>query len=133
MDKLLILTYHAIDSKPSVISTPPTLFQWQMETLAAQNLTGISLSSAYKHMEKTGCFPENSVVLTFDDFFSFFIIFTYYSEGDIDLTSTIKAADTPGIMKNTSSVCMSRMFPARGDIIAVSTIKKSDPIITSVI
>jgi len=40
-----------------------------MENLAAQNLTGISLSVAFGHLEKTGSFPQNSLVLTFDDGF----------------------------------------------------------------
>ena len=67
MSKWLILTYHAVDSRASVTSIPSALFQCQMESLAAQNLTGISLADAYDHLERTGNFPQNSVVLTFDD------------------------------------------------------------------
>jgi peptidoglycan/xylan/chitin deacetylase (PgdA/CDA1 family) len=67
VSKWLILTYHAVDSRASVTSVSPALFQWQMESLAAQNLTGISLADAFDHLERTGSFPQNSVVLTFDD------------------------------------------------------------------
>ena len=67
MAKWLILTYHAVDSRSSLTSVSPTLFRWQMERLAAQNLVGISLADAHDHLLSTGSFPENSVVLTFDD------------------------------------------------------------------
>jgi len=67
MNKLSVLTYHAIDTRPSVISIDPRLFQSQMEMLAAQNFIGIGLSEAFDHLERTGSFPENSIVLTFDD------------------------------------------------------------------
>ena len=35
--------------------------------MAAQNLVGIGLSEAFDHLERTGSFPDNSIVLTFDD------------------------------------------------------------------
>lgn len=66
-EKLLILTYHAVDTRQSVISITPELFQWQMESLAARGLVGISLACAFDHLARTGSFLENSVVLTFDD------------------------------------------------------------------
>lgn len=64
---LPVLTYHAIDSRPSVISLSPDLFRWQMEALAARGVAGISLARAFDHFERTGHYPPNSVVLTFDD------------------------------------------------------------------
>ena len=67
MNRLTILTYHAVDNRDSVISVSPTLFQRQMKTLAANNIVGISLRTAYDHLAQTGQFPENSVVLSFDD------------------------------------------------------------------
>ena len=66
-DPLLILTYHAIDDRPDVISVSPEQFGWQMEQLAARGLNGISLGMAFEHLEKTGQYPSDSVVLTFDD------------------------------------------------------------------
>lgn len=64
---LLILTYHAIDDRPDIISVSPEQFSWQMEQLAVRGLNGISLSMAFEHLEKTGQYPPDSVVLTFDD------------------------------------------------------------------
>jgi len=66
-DRLLVLTYHAIDDEPSVISMPPALFRRQMDTLAALGLRGIGLVEAFRHREETGRFPDQSVALTFDD------------------------------------------------------------------
>lgn len=65
--RLAVLTYHAIDDRAAVTSLPPELFRWQMETLAGQGLTGISLEQAFGHLDQTGRFPPNAVVLTFDD------------------------------------------------------------------
>jgi peptidoglycan/xylan/chitin deacetylase (PgdA/CDA1 family) len=38
-----------------------------METLAARGFAGISLAQAFDHLERTGRYPSNAVVLTFDD------------------------------------------------------------------
>ncbi len=64
---LPVITYHAIDRRPSVISLSPELFRWQMETLAARGFAGMSLAQAFGHLELTGRYPSNAVVLTFDD------------------------------------------------------------------
>jgi peptidoglycan/xylan/chitin deacetylase (PgdA/CDA1 family) len=66
-DRLLVLTYHAVDTRQSVISVAPRLFRRQMETLASLGITGISLKDAFQHRERTGSFPADAVVLTFDD------------------------------------------------------------------
>ncbi len=64
---LLVLTYHAIDDRPSVISVSPQQFRWQMEQLTARGIAGISLAQAFDHLEQTGHYPPDAVVLTFDD------------------------------------------------------------------
>lgn len=64
---LPVLTYHAIDQRPAVISTPPALFRRQIEELAGRGLAGISLAQAFAQRERTGGFPPHSVALTFDD------------------------------------------------------------------
>lgn len=64
---LLILTYHAIDDRSAVISLSPGQFRWQMEQMSARGLAGISLGQAFDHLEQTGQFPRDAVVLTFDD------------------------------------------------------------------
>lgn len=67
VDRLLVLTYHAIDTRPSVISMPPDEFRRQMETLAQRGLKGVSLAQAFAQRERDGRFARDSVVLTFDD------------------------------------------------------------------
>ena len=64
---LPVLTYHAIDQRASVISLSPEVFCWQMESLAARGVAGISLAQAFEHFELTGHYPSNAIVLTFDD------------------------------------------------------------------
>lgn len=65
--KLPILTYHAIDDRDSVISTSPERFRSQVETIASMGMEAMSLERAYRHLDRHGTFPENAVVLTFDD------------------------------------------------------------------
>ena len=66
-DRLLVLTYHAVDGRTSVISTPPGRFAAQMDQLAAHGLRGIGLAEAFDHFEQNAAFPPNAVALTFDD------------------------------------------------------------------
>jgi hypothetical protein len=66
-DRLLVLTWHAIDLLPSVISMPPAAFRGQMEALAQRSLRGVSLAQAFEQREREGRFPHDAVVLTFDD------------------------------------------------------------------
>lgn len=66
-DRLLVLTWHAIDVLPSVISMPPAAFRGQMEALAQRGLRGVSLAQAFEQREREGRFPHDAVVLTFDD------------------------------------------------------------------
>ena len=56
MDKLLILTYHAVDTRPSVISVSPEMFLQQMEQLAKHGLRGIGLAEAFAHHDEHGRF-----------------------------------------------------------------------------
>lgn len=57
-----ILTYHSLDDSGSVISTPPALFQRQMEFLAAAGIPVVPLDEAVNH--------PGSVAITFDDGFA---------------------------------------------------------------
>jgi peptidoglycan/xylan/chitin deacetylase (PgdA/CDA1 family) len=68
-DRMLVLTWHAIDERPSVLSMPPGLFRLQVETLAGLGFRGISPAQAFDHLERAGAYPDRSVVLTFDDGF----------------------------------------------------------------
>ena len=64
---MLVLTYHAIDDRSAVISVSPEKFRWQMQQLTTLGMKGISLAQAFDHLEQTGCYPPDAVVLTFDD------------------------------------------------------------------
>lgn len=66
-DRLLVLTWHAVDERASVISTPPGRFAAQMDQLAAHGLRGVGLAEAFDHREREGAFPRDAVALTFDD------------------------------------------------------------------
>ena len=66
-NSILVLTWHAIDRRQSVISITPDQFRWQMANLAEHGLRGISLEQAFEQRALTGRFPEDCVVLTFDD------------------------------------------------------------------
>lgn len=66
-NRLTILTYHAVDERPAVISVTPAAFRRQMGQLSRRGIRGISLENAFHHHEQTGGFPEHAVVLTFDD------------------------------------------------------------------
>jgi peptidoglycan/xylan/chitin deacetylase (PgdA/CDA1 family) len=66
-DRLLVLTWHAIDGRPSVISTPPDRFCAQVDLLAERGLRGISLGQAFQEQAAVGRFPRDAAALTFDD------------------------------------------------------------------
>lgn len=68
-DRLLVLTWHAVDGRASVISTPPERFRRQLGLLAERGLRGISLAEAFRRRAADGRFPADAVVLTFDDGF----------------------------------------------------------------
>lgn len=67
MPDTTIFTYHAIDSRKSVISVSPAQFCRQMESLAEQGIRGISLGQALTSPGQSGQAAQRSVVLTFDD------------------------------------------------------------------
>ena len=60
-----ILTYHSIDDSNSVISTPPGVFQAQMEWLAAEGLRVLPLAEAWQ--------TPGATALTFDDGYRSFL------------------------------------------------------------
>jgi peptidoglycan/xylan/chitin deacetylase (PgdA/CDA1 family) len=62
-----ILTFHAIDNQPSVISFRPRLFEQAMARLHESGYRTLSLSELVKCLRRGGPFPERSLVITFDD------------------------------------------------------------------
>jgi peptidoglycan/xylan/chitin deacetylase (PgdA/CDA1 family) len=66
-DPLLVLTWHAIDERASVIAMSPDRFRRQLDQLAEHGFAGISLAEAFRRHAATGRFPRDAAVLTFDD------------------------------------------------------------------
>ncbi|MDX1380345.1 MAG: polysaccharide deacetylase family protein [Xanthomonadales bacterium] len=66
-DRLLVLTWHAVDERASVISTPPGRFRRQLDQLAEHGCRGMGLAEAFRQRAAAGRFPREAVVLTFDD------------------------------------------------------------------
>ena len=66
-ESLPILTFHALDDRASVISSPPRVFQYGMKLLSTQGFRTISLLEAVECLKRKVPFPERSFVLTFDD------------------------------------------------------------------
>ncbi len=64
---LTILTYHSLDVSGSVISVAPNVFGEHMACIAELGLRGITLSEAVAYRTDHGAWPDNAVVLTFDD------------------------------------------------------------------
>lgn len=68
-DRLLVLTWHALDERASVISTPPDRLRRQLDQLAEHGYRGIGLAEAFRQRAAAGRFPREAAVLTFDDGF----------------------------------------------------------------
>lgn len=66
-DRLLVLTWHAVDERDSVVSVSPALLRRQAQVLAERGFRGISLEQAFLERESAGAFPARTAVLTFDD------------------------------------------------------------------
>lgn len=69
---IAILTYHSLDDSGSVVSVSPSLFSLQMTALSDAGWRGVSLRDAIDERNRTGRWPERSVVITFDDGFANF-------------------------------------------------------------
>ncbi len=70
MQSIAILAYHSLDTSGSVVSVRPQVFAEQMATLADLGHRGIALRDAVAQREANGSWPDNSVVITFDDGFA---------------------------------------------------------------
>jgi peptidoglycan/xylan/chitin deacetylase (PgdA/CDA1 family) len=62
-----VLTFHAIDARPSVISFSPTLFEWSIALLHERGYRTLSLTDLCVFMDRGAAPPERSIVITFDD------------------------------------------------------------------
>jgi peptidoglycan/xylan/chitin deacetylase (PgdA/CDA1 family) len=68
-DRLLVLTWHAVDARLGVLSTSPGRFRCQLDTLANRGFAGVSLAEAFRRRAESGRFPLGVAALTFDDGF----------------------------------------------------------------
>jgi peptidoglycan/xylan/chitin deacetylase (PgdA/CDA1 family) len=64
---LPVLTFHAIDDRPSVISFSPARFERGMRLLHEKGYRTLSLIDVADVMRKRLSFPEHSLAITFDD------------------------------------------------------------------
>ena len=64
---LAILTFHALDDQPSVISFPVELFRRAMAQLHERGYRTLDLLEAVDCLKRGMPFPERSLVITFDD------------------------------------------------------------------
>jgi peptidoglycan/xylan/chitin deacetylase (PgdA/CDA1 family) len=62
-----ILTFHAIDDRPSVISFPLRLFDYGMGQLREGGFRTLSLLELVDHVRQGVPFPDRSFAITFDD------------------------------------------------------------------
>jgi peptidoglycan/xylan/chitin deacetylase (PgdA/CDA1 family) len=65
--QLPILTFHAIDDRPSAISFSPSLFQRAMAQLHAQGFRTLELSDGVEKLLRGEPLPARSLVIAFDD------------------------------------------------------------------
>ncbi len=70
MARLPIITYHAIDSARSCLSTTPELFEQQMRFLAIRRYRTLTVSEAFSCLNGSRALPNPAVALTFDDGYS---------------------------------------------------------------
>jgi peptidoglycan/xylan/chitin deacetylase (PgdA/CDA1 family) len=64
---LPVLTFHALDDQPSVISFPAPLFRRAMARLYERGFKTLDLLEAVDWLKRGMPFPERSLVITFDD------------------------------------------------------------------
>jgi peptidoglycan/xylan/chitin deacetylase (PgdA/CDA1 family) len=62
-----ILTFHAVDDRPSVISFPPSVFERGMALLHDSGYRTLSLVELTDFIRRGVVFPKRSFVITFDD------------------------------------------------------------------
>ena len=64
---LPILTFHALDDRPSAMSFPVPLFRRAMTRLFERGFRTLDLLEAVDWLKRGMPFPERSLVITFDD------------------------------------------------------------------
>lgn len=67
-----ILTYHAVDDRPSPVFTAPSVFAAQVAALAGAGYRSLSLAALVEALAKGESLPSRAVVFTFDDGYTSF-------------------------------------------------------------
>jgi peptidoglycan/xylan/chitin deacetylase (PgdA/CDA1 family) len=67
VSSLPILTFHALDDRPSVISFPAGLFRRAMAQMSERGFQTLDLLEAVDRLRRGVAFPPRSLVITFDD------------------------------------------------------------------
>ena len=90
MDPFLpVLTFHALDDQPSVISFSPEVFRCGMAKLHENGYRTMSLSEAVNCLRRRKPFPAQSFVITFDDGYQTVYEFAFPVLQDYAMTATI--------------------------------------------
>ena len=91
-----ILMYHSIAARDESsvhdyfkLSTPPSVFRTQMQTLKDCGYSGVDLNAALIWLKQHGCWPEGKVVITFDDGFRDFFDAALPVLSEFGFTSTM--------------------------------------------
>ena len=98
---LPILTFHALDDRPSVISFSPRAFQRGMARLYESGYRTVTLLEAVDCLRRGMPFPERSFVITFDDGYysvyteAFPVLQRYGMSATVFLTAGEKATAKP--------------------------------------
>lgn len=69
IDGVTILSYHSIDDLGTPLSVSPRLFAQQMEMIAAEGCTTLTMREVSKHFTRRSKFPKRALAITFDDGF----------------------------------------------------------------
>ena len=85
---LRILTFHALDDLPSVISVPPSLFRRAMARLRERGFQTLDLIEAVEPPRRGVHFPLASLVITSDDGYHLFMRKGSLSSGATERDST---------------------------------------------
>jgi peptidoglycan/xylan/chitin deacetylase (PgdA/CDA1 family) len=99
---LPVLTFHALDDRPSVISFAPRVFRRGMARLHAHGYRTLSLLDAVDCLRRRTPFPDRSFVVTFDDGYqsvydeAFPVLQRYAMSATVFLTVGAKGTALPG-------------------------------------
>jgi peptidoglycan/xylan/chitin deacetylase (PgdA/CDA1 family) len=86
---LPILTFHALDELPSVISFAPQLFKRGLRRLTENGYRTMTLIEAVEAVKRGEPFPERSFVITFDDGFESVYTQAFAVLQELNLSATV--------------------------------------------